>query len=96
MKRECKLPGFENVWVKFKERGFTFGKRREWSEINSDPAALEFLLPFVEEWNVPDQDGGAVPVSLAGLDNVEDRLVVWLIGEFGAHWRELITPPKNS
>jgi len=101
--RHCPLPGYTDVWVKFKTSGYPFSLRRKWDEAKTDTATLGLILPYVVEWNLTDVDGQAVDLPAAGersietVANIEDALLMWLIREFSVFWfTELLTPRKNS
>jgi hypothetical protein len=93
-------PEYPDLWVRFKTRGYPFRMLREWDRLDLD-ASVEKMLSYVEEWNLVDHDGNAVALDderkVTLLDNVEDKVVAWLIGDFIRFWqRDLRTPRKNS
>ena len=102
--KTCDLDGYAGVFVKFKTSGYPFSLRQRWAEAPDDRAAVGLILPYVLEWNILDMDGKAIPLDakrgselLDSLGNVEDKLIIWLIGAFVNFWRrELAYPKKNS
>lgn len=100
--RRCTLVGFEDVFVKFKTRGYPFSLRKKWQEaVTHDDTALLLILPYVVAWNFRDIDGNPVELpegdrATSLFDNIEDGLLMWLIREFNLFWfTELLAPRKN-
>ena len=101
-KKVCTLPGYESAWVRFKTRGYPFKLRQEWRDTD-DRGALDIILRYVMDGNIPNGNGAPVPLDTVTprtselFDNVEESLVVWLINAFVRFWRvELPSAPKNS
>ena len=101
-KKICNMPGYELVWVRFKTRGYPFKLRQEWRDTD-DRGALDIILRYVVDANIPNGKGTPVPLDAVTprtavlLDDVEESLIVWLINTFVRFWRvELPSAPKNS
>lgn len=99
--RHCTHPEFPEAWVRFRGHGYPFRLRQDLDGARDDAVVLRIILPYVEDWNLTEVDGK--PVDKPGgqaapelLDNVDEALVVWLIGEFYRHRGEVISLRKNS
>lgn len=100
--RPSTLPDFPDLWVRFATRGYPYSLARKWLDKNSDEMLL-VMLGYVEEWNMIDLDSN--PIALPEkekrspdlVDNVEDRILFWLVQQFQEFWqRDLRLPRKNS
>jgi hypothetical protein len=78
---DCDLEGHKDLWVEFREDRWTFGDRRKVSESFSDSLALTIILGYVEAWHLLDVNGKEVEFvkELEGLDDMDDRVVVWIV-----------------
>ena len=100
----CTLPDFPGTWVRFATRGYPFALRKLWRETNDDRAILALILARVEGWNFVSAVTG-LPLELPAkdarlpecVDELDDALVVWLIGAFRRWWTvDLHLPRPNS
>lgn len=97
----CEVPEYSGAWVKFKTRGYPFGLRKQWDESSDNIWLIETILKYVDEWSLTDFNGqpielpdGARPAAL--LDNLEDAVMVWLIGAFRYFWRATLLEPRKN
>ena len=90
----CDLPGFDKVWVEFRQDKWTFGDRRAILEAASDPEWLGIVLPYVTVWNVTDVDGASVEPQVSSIERVDDDVVAWLLGAWFKARSERSALPK--
>lgn len=97
-KYACGVPGYEHVWVRFRNSGYPFSLRHELDEAKDDKVILGIILRYVEEWAMTDVGGAQVQLTRdAGvLDRVEEGVVTWLIRTFYQHRGALMRPRPNS
>lgn len=93
-------PDDENVWIEYKETGWTFGKRRKMMGL-ADMAFLTGMLDFVVNWHIQDADGKAIPFEpekgLEIFDEIDDlKMLPWIIGSWWDARRELSEVSKNA
>lgn len=99
--RPCSLPEYTDVWVRYKARGYPYSLRRKWQEAMGEAAIFELVLPYVEEWSIPDSTGRPLALpegerTAALFDSMDIPLVFWLVRDFGL-WlmRDLTSVPKG-
>lgn len=99
--RPCTLPDYSDVWVRYRARGYPYSLRRKWQEVTGEAAIFELVLPYIEEWNVPDSNGQPLILpegerTVALFDPMDIPLVFWLVRDFGT-WllRDLTAVPKG-
>jgi hypothetical protein len=98
----CDVPEFTGTFVKFKTRGYPFALRQQWEESTEQNFVTSTVLSYITEWNLADVNGQPIDLPAGErsprlIDNLEDGLVVWLVGAFRRFWRiTLLAPRKNS
>ena len=85
-------PGYEGVWVEFRDRGWRFKDRRRILSSFSDLETLGIVLGYITDWHMLDVDTKEVPFeptttigegdeakevpNLALFDDLDDILIV--------------------
>lgn len=71
----CDVPGFENNWIQFRPRGYTWKFRRQWQNEKHDERVLLMVLRNTTAWDLRALNGAALPLPTAEtLDEWQARL----------------------
>jgi len=98
---KCTVPGHEEDWIEYKERGWTLGDRRRFGESRA-VEALEMIIEWAVDWHLPDAKGQPIPFSkelgIMVFDDLDMVMYPWLISSaYEAFARaSVLTPKKNS
>jgi hypothetical protein len=80
---ECDSEGFENCWLDFRDSPWPFGDRRAMLEGQSDLAALEVILSYIEGWLMINVKNKKVIFNPEGdidaFNDMDEIIVNWVI-----------------
>jgi len=98
---KCTVPGHEDDWIEYKEKGWTLGDRRRFGE-SRDVEALGMIIEWAVDWHLTDAMGRRVPftkeLGIRVFDELEMAMYPWLIASaYEAFARaSVLSPKKNS
>jgi len=97
---KCTVPGHEEDWIEFKERGWTLGDRRRFGE-SRDIEALEMIVRWAVDWRLTDANGQLIPftkeLGIKVFDDLDMAMYPWLVASaYEAFARASVLPPKKN
>lgn len=89
----CEVEGFEDCFVLFESKGWTFGDKRRYQEAVRDTETYKILVSKIIDCNIRGVDG--VPKEVDDIENMPLELVTWLARGFSTAMMEVMSIPPG-